>query len=70
MGRRIKLVPSHGLTKRIRRQRGDQATSRVPYRTVIVRKELFAAKRGFVTVNDRPAFAFQPARYLTAAAPQ
>jgi hypothetical protein len=30
-----------------------------------VRKRLFAANRGFVTVNDAPAMASQLARYLT-----
>jgi hypothetical protein len=30
-----------------------------------VRKKLFAANRGFVTVNDAPALASQLARYLT-----
>jgi len=55
-----------GHTKRIRHQRVDAATGRVRYRTTNVRKRLFAANRGFVTVNDGPAMASQLARYLTA----
>ena len=55
-----------GLTKRVRHQRVDQATGRVTYRTTTVRKRLFAANRGFVTINDGPAMASQLARYLTA----
>ena len=53
-----------GLTKRVRREHVDQATGRVIYRTTTVRKKLFAANRGFVTVNDAPAMASQLARYL------
>jgi len=55
-----------GLTKRIRHQRVDAATGRVRYRTTNVRKRLFAANRGFVTINDGPAMASQLARYLGA----
>ena len=54
-----------GHTKRVHRQRVDQATGRVTTRTTTVRKKLFAANRGFVTVNDGPAMASQLARYLT-----
>ena len=54
-----------GHTKRVRRERVDQATGRVTYRTTTVRKKLFAANRGFVTVNDGPAMASQLACYLT-----
>ena len=53
------------LAKRVRRQRIDQATGRVTYRTTTVRKKLFFANRGFVTVNDGPAMASQLARYLS-----
>lgn len=55
-----------GLTKRVRRKRVDQHTGRVTTRTTTVRKKLFAANRGFVTVNDGPAMASQLARYLSA----
>jgi hypothetical protein len=54
-----------GLTKRVRRQRVDKATGRITHRTTTVRKRLFAANRGFVTVNDGPAMASHLARYLT-----
>jgi len=57
-----------GLTKRVRRERVDQATGRVTTRTTTARKRLPAANRGFVTVNDGPAIAPQLARYLTASA--
>ena len=53
-----------GLTRRVRRQRIDDA-GRVTYRTTTIRKRLFAANRGFVTVNDAPAMASQLGRYLT-----
>ena len=53
-----------GLTKRVHRQRLDQATGRVTYRATTVRKKLFSGNRGFVTVNDGPAMASQLARYL------
>ena len=56
-----------GHTKRVRRQRVDQATGRVTTRTTTVRKRLFAGNRGFVTVNDAPAMASQLARYLALA---
>ena len=36
----------------------------VVYRRTTVRKQLFRHSRGFVTVNNGPAFAFQLARYL------
>lgn len=55
-----------GLTKRVRRQRVDQHTGRVTTRTTTVRKKLFTANRGFVTVNDGPAMASQLARCLAA----
>ena len=55
---------SKRLTKRVRRQRIDQTTGRVTYRTTTARKKLFAANRGFVTVNDGPAVASQIARHL------
>jgi len=54
-----------GHTKRVRRERVDQATGRVTTRTTTVRKKLFSANRGFVTVNDGPAMASQLACYLT-----
>ncbi|MCA1603194.1 MAG: hypothetical protein LC776_16680, partial [Acidobacteria bacterium] len=57
-----------GNTRRIRRERVDQATGRVTTRTTTVRKRLFAGNRGFVIVNDGPAMASQIARYLTASA--
>lgn len=47
-----------GLTKRVRRQRVDQHTGRI----TTVRKKLFAANRGFATVNEAPAMV--PARPL------
>jgi len=49
----------------VRRERVDQATGRVTYRTTTVRKKLFATNRGFVIVNDGAAMASQLARYLT-----
>jgi hypothetical protein len=45
--------------------RVEQATGRVYYRCCRKRKRLFAHNRGFVTVNDGPAFTSQLARYLT-----
>jgi NAD(P)H-flavin reductase len=48
----------------VRRQRVDQHTGRITHRTTTVRKKLFAANRGFVTVNDAPAMASQLARYF------
>lgn len=53
-----------GLTKRVRRERVDERTGRVRTRVTTVRKTLFAANRGFVTVNDGPSMASQLARYL------
>ena len=58
-----------GHTKQVRRVRVDQTTGRVMYRTTTVRKRLFAANRGFVTVNDGPAVASQLARYLATEPP-
>ena len=49
----------------MRRERVDQATGRITYRTTTVRKTLFSGNRGFVTVNDGPAMASQLARYLS-----
>ena len=54
-----------GHTKQVRRERVDQATGRITYRTTTVRKTLFSGNRGFVTVNDGPAMASQLARYLS-----
>lgn len=45
-------------------QRVDQATGRVYYRNCRKRKQLFRHNRGFLTVNDGPAFAYQLAPYL------
>ncbi len=53
-----------GLTTRISVQRVEQATGRVYYRSCRTRKQLFRQNRGFLTVNDGPAFASQLARYL------
>jgi hypothetical protein len=53
-----------GLTKRITVPRLVHATGRVRYRRTRVRKRLFLQNRGFVIVNDGPAFASQLARYL------
>jgi hypothetical protein len=44
--------------------RVEQPTGRVYYRRSHKRKRLFAHNRGFVIVNDGPAFASQLARYL------
>ncbi len=54
-----------GLTKRVRQPRVDQGTARVTYCTTTLRKRLFRANRGFLTVNDAPAMASQLARYLS-----
>ena len=48
----------------MRRERVEQATGRVRYRTTTVRKKLFSANRGFVIVNDGPGIASQLARHL------
>jgi hypothetical protein len=53
-----------GLTTRVRAQRVEQATGRVYYRSCRTRKRLFERNRGFLTVNDGPAFASRLARYL------
>jgi hypothetical protein len=58
-----------GLTKQVRRARVDPATGRVAHRTTTVRKRLLCQNRGFITVNDGPAFALQLARYLTSIRP-
>jgi hypothetical protein len=60
---------SKGHTKRVRRERVDQATGRITHRTTTVRKRLFAANRGFVIVNDGPAMASQLACHLAHHAP-
>lgn len=68
MGRILRRwYKAKGLTKRVRRQRVDHHTGRITTRTTTVRKKLFAANRGFVTVNDGPAMASQLARYLSRA---
>ncbi|MGH3933770.1 MAG: hypothetical protein ACRDS1_02090, partial [Pseudonocardiaceae bacterium] len=53
-----------GLSKQVTVERVNQATGRVRYRRSRKRKRLFGHGRGFVTVNDGPAFATQLARYL------
>jgi hypothetical protein len=58
------------LTKQVSVQRVEQATGRIYYRRSRKRKRLFVHNRGFVTVNDGPAFASQLARYLAALAPE
>jgi len=59
-----------GHTKRVRRERVNQATGHVTTRTTTVRKRLFAGNRGFVIVNDAPAMVSQLARYLATLGPQ
>jgi hypothetical protein len=54
-----------GLTTQVRVQRVEHNTGRVYYRSCHKRKRLFKHNRGFLTVNDGPAFASQLARYLT-----
>jgi hypothetical protein len=58
------LVPRQGPDQAVVSSRIDQATGRVVHRRTTVRKRLFCNNRGFVTVNDGPAFASQLARYL------
>jgi hypothetical protein len=53
-----------GLTKQVAVVRVEQAVGRVCFRRCPKRGRLFAHYRGFVTVNDGPAFASQLARYL------
>lgn len=43
----------------VRVQRVDHAAGRVYYRSCRKRKRLFRHNRGFLTVNDGPAFVFQ-----------
>ena len=62
----IGVSPAPPGCTRARSQRVDQHTGRVTYRMTTERKRLFAANRGFVTVNDAPAMASQLARYLIA----
>jgi hypothetical protein len=57
------------LTKQITIQRVDQSTGRIYARRSTTRKRLFAHNRGFVCVNDGPAFASQLARYLNSLEP-
>ncbi|MGH3923318.1 MAG: hypothetical protein ACRDTT_10690 [Pseudonocardiaceae bacterium] len=54
-----------GLTKRVTVRRVRRATGGVRYRRSRRRKRLFTHGRGFVIVNDGPAFAAQLARYLS-----
>ena len=44
-------------------------TDRLIYRSTAVQKRLFDNNRGFVTVNNGPAFASQLARYLASIRP-
>jgi hypothetical protein len=53
----------------VRVQRVDHAAGRVYYRSCRKRKRLFRHNRGFLTVNDGPAFVFQLARYLAGLEP-
>jgi hypothetical protein len=54
------------LTTQTRRPRIDHTTGEVVYRRrTRKRKQLLTNNRGFVIVNDGPAFASQLARYLT-----
>jgi len=52
------------LITQVRVQRVEQATGRVYHRRCHKRKRLFRHNRGFLTVNDGPAFTSQLARYL------
>jgi hypothetical protein len=54
-----------GLTRQITVPRVERATGRITHRTTTVRKTLFPHGRGFICVNDGPAFASQLARYLS-----
>ena len=54
-----------GLIKQVTVVRVEQATGRISYRRSSKRKGLFPHNRGFITVNNGPAFASQLARYLT-----
>jgi ribosomal protein S17 len=54
-----------GLTKEITVMRVERSTGRIYYRRSRKRKRLLAHNRGFVTVNDGPAFASQLARHLS-----
>jgi hypothetical protein len=53
-----------GLTTQVTVTRVEQSTGRAHHRRSRKRKRLLAQNRGFIVVNDRPAVAYQLARYL------
>jgi len=59
-----------GLACKITVPRVEQATGRITYRRTTIRRKLFVHGRGFICVNDGPAFASQLARYLSGLVPQ
>lgn len=61
---------AQGTTRQVSRPRVEQATGRVRYRNTRVRVKRLAGGRGFVSVNDGPAFVSALARQLAADIPE